>query len=186
MFRASRREILAVLPARENLKVWIGIGLTWTCAAIFFDGMTHAVLDGSAFVLPVFQSTNLVLLISAPIAQSAFYVLARKTSRLLNAYLVVSLVCCAVAELHLVNDRSVYGGGYAYTYWHQGDLLCKSDGCNDVLVFSYLIFLQGVILVFVPSVFRVFPFSFRWVPRVLVISMLFWLVVASFTLTLSM
>jgi hypothetical protein len=58
--------------------------------------------------------------------------------------------------LHLTNGRYAYGG-YHYSHWHQGDLLCKSDGCNDVLFLGYVIFMQGVMLVFVPSVLEVFP-----------------------------
>jgi hypothetical protein len=175
----------AVLVVSENFKVLIGIGLTWACVFIFFNGMTHASLDGWAFVFPVFQPTNLLVLISAPVAQSAFYILARKTSWLLNTYLAISVVCCAVAWLHLTKDRYT-DVGYRYTYWHQGDLLCVSDGCNDILFFSYLILMQGLILVFVPSVFKEFPFSFRWVPRVIAIAVLLWLVLTSFALTISM
>jgi hypothetical protein len=48
------------------------------------------------------------------------------------------------------------------------------------------ILVQGFILVFVPSVFKNFPLSFRWVPRVVAIAVLLWLVLTSFALTISM
>jgi len=147
--------------------------------------MTHASLDDWAFVFPVFQPGNLLVLISAPMAQCAFFILARKTPWLLNTYLAISVLCCAVAWLHLANDRETYGGGYNYTYWHQGDLLCRSDGCNDVLLFGYLILLQGLVLVFVPSVFSDFSDFWRVVLKVLLKALILCLILTSFALTLS-
>jgi hypothetical protein len=120
---------------REHLKVSIGIGLTWACAFILYYGLTHATLDGSVFVFPVFRAANLVIFLSAPMAQSAFYLLARKTSWLLNLYLAISVLCCVVGWLDLVNDDA---HGYRFTYWHQGDLLCV-HGCNDPLLFNGLV-----------------------------------------------
>jgi hypothetical protein len=62
----------------EHVKVLIGIGLTWACAFILYYGLSHATLDGRAFIFSAFQPGNLLILLSAPMAQSAFYVLARK------------------------------------------------------------------------------------------------------------
>ena len=113
---------------RQHRKVLLGISLTWVCVFIFYNGLTHATLEGMPFVFPVFDHANLLFLISAPMAQSAFYILARRTSWLLNIYLAISVLCCAVAWLNLTN------GGYRYSYWHQGDLLCE-HGCNDIMDF---------------------------------------------------
>jgi hypothetical protein len=82
---------------REYLKVLIGIGLTWACVFILFNGMAHATLDGWAFVFSGVPTRKSAAFMSAPIAQSHFYILARKTSWLLNTYLVISLICCPVA-----------------------------------------------------------------------------------------
>jgi hypothetical protein len=102
---------------RECLKVLIGIGLTWTCAFILYYGLTHATLDGRAFIFLTSQPGNLPILLSAPMAQSAFYILARKTSWLLNIYLAISVLCCAIGWLSLTNDDGFRG--YRFTYWHQ-------------------------------------------------------------------
>src|SRR5260370_26380850 len=91
----------AMFIVRERLKVLIGIGLTWACVFILYYGLTHATLDGRAFVFPVSQPWNLLILLSAPMAQSAFYILARKTSWLLNIYLAISALCCAIGWLNL-------------------------------------------------------------------------------------
>jgi hypothetical protein len=66
-----------MLVIREQLKVLLGIGLTWACVFIFFNGLTHATLEGAPFVFPVFRRRNLLILITAPIVQTALYILAR-------------------------------------------------------------------------------------------------------------
>jgi hypothetical protein len=164
---------------REHLKVLLGIGLTWTCVFIFYNGLTHATLEGAPFIFPVFEHENLLFLISAPIAQSAFYILARKTSWLLNIFLAISVIGCAVAWWNLTN------GGYRYNYWHQGDLLCR-HGCDDIWMFSYLVLVQGCILMFSSSVFEDFSDFWRGVLKVILIAVLLWLVLTSFLLMISM
>jgi hypothetical protein len=171
----------AMSIVREHLKVLIGISLTWACVFVF--GLTHATLDGWAFVFPVFQPGNLLVLISAPMAQSAFYILARKTSWLLNIYVAISVLCCAIGWLNLTNDDGFRG--YRFTYWHQGDLLCK-HGCDDVIIFSYLVLVQGCILIFSSSVFESFSDIWRGVPRLVVAAVLLWLFLTSCALLVSM
>jgi hypothetical protein len=164
---------------REHVKVLLGIGLTWACVFIFYKGLTHATLEGAPFVFPVFEHGNLPILISAPMAQSAFYILARRTSWLLNIFLAISIICCAVAWLNLTH------GGYQYNYWHQGDLLCR-HGCNDILMFSYVVLVQACILMFSSSVFEDFSDFWRGVLKVTLFGVLLWLVLTSFLLTISM
>ena len=55
-----------MLVVLDHLRVLIGISLTWACAFIFFNGLTHATLEGEPFVFPVFEHMNLLILISAP------------------------------------------------------------------------------------------------------------------------
>jgi hypothetical protein len=168
---------------REHLKVLIGIGLTWACVLILYYGLTHAVLDGEAFVFPVFRPANLPIFLSAPMAQSAFYVLTRKTSWLLNLYLAISVLCCVVSWLDLANDDGFRG--YRFAYWHQGDWLCV-QGCNDSLFFNCLVFLQGCILMFSSSVFEGFRDVWRNVMRLLLVAILLWLLLTSFAILMSM
>ena len=61
----------AMFIVREDLKVLIGIGLTWACVLILYYGLTHAVLDGETFAFPIFQPANLLIFLSAPMAQLA-------------------------------------------------------------------------------------------------------------------
>jgi hypothetical protein len=173
----------AMFIVREHLKVLIGIGLTWACVFILYYGLTHATLDGWAFVFPVFQPGNLLILLSAPMAQSAFYILARKTSWLLNIYLAISVLCCVIGWLHLTNDDGFRG--YRFTYWHQGDLLCV-QGCDDTWIFSCLVLVQGCILMFFSSVFEGFWDVWRGVMRLLLVAVLLWLLLTSCAILMSM
>jgi hypothetical protein len=157
----------------------LGIGLTWACVFIFFNGLTHATLEGAPFVFPVFQRRNLLILITAPIVQTALYILARKTSWLLNIYLAISVLFCAIASLRLTN------GGYRYGYRHQGNLLCE-HGCDDIWIFSYLVLVQACILMFSSPVFEDFSVFWRGVLKVVLIVALLWLVLTSCTLMISM
>jgi hypothetical protein len=168
---------------REHLKILIGIGLTWACVFILYYGLTHATLDGSVFVFPIFQPWNLLIFLSAPMAQSAFYILARKTSWLLNIYLALSLLCCVIIWLHLTNDNGLLG--YRFTYWHQGELLC-AQGCDDIWVFSYLVLVQGCILMFSLSVFEGLWRVWRGVMRLLLVAVLLWLLFTSCDILMSM
>jgi hypothetical protein len=173
----------AMFIVREHLKVLIGIGLAWACVLIFYYGLTHAVLDGEAVSFPVFQPANLLIFLSAPMAQSAFYVLARKTSWLLNLYLAISVLCCAVGWLDLANDDGFRG--YRFTNWHQGDWLCV-QGCNDPLFFNCLVFTQGCILMCSSSIFQGFGDIWRGVMRLLLVAVLLWLLLTSFAILMSM
>jgi hypothetical protein len=168
---------------RENLKVLIGIGLTWACVFILYYGLTHATLDGWAFVFPVFQPATLLIFLSAPMAQSVFYTLARKTSWLLNIYLAISVLCCVIGWLHLTNDDGFRG--YRFTYWHRGDLLCV-QGCEDAWIFSCLVLLQGCILMSSSSVFEGFRGAWRGVVRLLLVASLLWLLLTSCAILMSM
>jgi hypothetical protein len=174
---------LAILIVREHLKVLIGIGLTWACAFILYYGLAHAILDGRAFVFPVSQPRNLLILLGAPMAQSAFYILARRASWLLNFYLAISILCCVIGWLHLTNDDGFRG--YRFTYWHQGDLLCV-QGCNDTWIFSSLVLVQGCILMFSSSVFESFWGVWRGVMRLLLVAVLLWLLLTSCVVLMSM
>lgn len=161
----------------DHLKVATGSGLVAACAFIFYYGLTHAGVDGVPFAFPVFRPGNLVILLSAPVAQCAFYVLARRTSWLLNLFLVISVLCCVFGGLDLVNE----GGspGYRFTYWHQGDLLCVR-GCNDPLVFGCLVFMQGCILIFSSSPYEGIGGAWRGVIRLVLVAALLWLLLTSF------
>jgi hypothetical protein len=172
-----------MLIVREHLKVLIGIGITWACAFILYYGLTHATLDGRAFVFPIFQPGNLLNLLSAPMAQSAFYIHARKTPWLLNIYLAISVLCFAIAWLHLTN----YDGfrGYRFTYWHQGNLLCV-QGCDDTWIFSCLVLVQGCILMFPSSVFEGFWGAWRGIVRLPLVAVLLWLLLTSYAILMSM
>jgi len=168
---------------REHLKVSIGIGLTWSCVFILYYGLTHATLDGRAFVFPVFKPTNMLVLISAPMAQSAFYALARKNSWLLNIFLAISVLCCVVGWLSLNNDDGFRG--YRFTYWHQGDLLCV-HGCNDTWLFSGIVVVQGCILILSLSASERLWGSWRGVVWLLLVALLLWLLFTSCAIWLSM
>ncbi|HAQ84278.1 MAG: hypothetical protein CFE30_05780 [Bradyrhizobium sp. PARBB1] len=135
-------------------------------------------MDGEPFAFPVTGYDNLQFFVAAPLAQSVLYVLARKTSWLLNLYLAISVVFLVYAGLHLVD-------GYRLTYWHQGDLLCR-QGCDDVWVFGWLVLAQGIILMFSPSVFRDFSGFWQLATRLGLAAMLLWLASTSFALMLSM
>jgi hypothetical protein len=128
-------------------KVSLGIGLTWACAFVFSYGLSHATLDDEPLVFPTFQGDNFWFFIAAPIAQSAFYILARKVSWLLNIYIAISALCFAIFLYDLETD-----GGYRFTYWHQGDYECL-HGCHDHWIFGWLVFLQGCTLMFTSSAF---------------------------------
>jgi hypothetical protein len=124
----------------------------------------------------------LLTLLSAPMAQSAFYILARKTSWLLNIYLAISVLCCVIGWLHLTNDDG--SRGYRFTYWHQGDLLCV-QGCDDTWIFSCLVLVQGCILMFSSSVFEGFWGVWRGVMRLLLVAVLLWLLLTSCAILMS-
>jgi hypothetical protein len=168
---------------REHLKVLIGIGLTWACVFILYYGLTHATLEGRAFVFPVFEPRNLLIVLSAPMAQTAFYILAHKTSWLLRSYLTISLLCCVVGWLNLMNDDG--SRGYRFTYWHQGNVLCV-QGCEDTWIFSCVVLLQGCILMFSSSVFEGIRGVWRGAIRLLLVAVLLWLLLTSFALLISM
>jgi hypothetical protein len=104
-------------------------------------------LDHEPLVYPTFQGNNFWFFVAAPVAQSVFYILARKVSWLLNIYIAVSASCAAVFVYNFLTDD-----GYRFTYWHQGDYLCL-HGCDDPWIFGFLVFLQGCILMFTPSTF---------------------------------
>jgi hypothetical protein len=169
-----------MLVADNRLRVLIGIGLTWTCAFIFSYGFTHATLDDSPFVFPVFQGPNLIIFLTAPIAQSAFYLLARRSSWLLNVYLVMSVACCAIAWLNLTTD-----GGYRFTLWHQGDFECL-NGCNDAWIFGYLVLIQGCVLVFASSTLNGLLKSWRVALRLALVAALALVLVTSCAIMISM
>lgn len=137
-----------MLAIREHPKFVLGICFTWVCAGILYIGLTHATLDGTPFVFWEYDNgTNLLIYLTAPVAQSAFYILARRTSLLLNVYLALTLIFCVMAGVDLAT------GGYRFSYWHQGDYHCL-EGCNDVWLFGYLVLLQGCALMFLRSVFN--------------------------------
>ena len=161
-----------------HIRALLGICLTWGCFYIFWIGLNDATLDGEPFAFPVTGYDNLQVFVAAPLAQSVLYVLARKTSWLLNLYLAISVVFLVYAGLHLVD-------GYRLTYWHQGDLLCR-QGCDDVWVFGWLVLAQGIILMFSPSVFRDFSGFWQLATRLGLAAMLLWLASTSFALMLSM
>ncbi|KJC35756.1 hypothetical protein UP09_31625 [Bradyrhizobium sp. LTSP885] len=168
-----------IFAPRAQFKVLLGIGLTWACTYIFFTGLTEATLEGEPYAFPVFGGANFLILISAPVAQSVFFVLAQKTSWLLNLYLAISIACCAVAGLHVAD------GGYQFTYWHQGDLLCR-HGCDDVWIFGWLVFGQACILaVSSPFVFEDFPGIWKAITRLFLIIVLSLLSLTSCALTMS-
>jgi hypothetical protein len=150
--------------------------------SFFYYGLTHATLEGGALVFPVFQPGILLTFLSAPSAQSAFYILARKTSWLLNIYLTISVLCCVIGWLHLMNG----GGsrGYRFTYWHQGDLLCV-QGCDDTWIFSCLVFVQGCISMFSSSVFEGFWDVWRGVMKLFLVAVLLWLLLTSCAILMS-
>jgi hypothetical protein len=173
----------AMFISREHLEVLIGIGLTWACVFILYYGLAHATLDGRVFVFPVFRPASLLIFLSAPTAQSAFYILARKTSWLLNIYLAISVLCCGIGWLHLMNDDGFRG--YRFTYWHQADLLCV-QGCDDTWIFSCLVLVQGCILMFSSSVFEGFWDGWRGVMRLLLVAVLLWLLLTSCAILMSM
>jgi hypothetical protein len=153
----------------------LGIGLTWACVFILYYGLTHATLDGRAFIFPVFQPGHLLILLSAPMAQSAFYILARKTSWLLNIYLATAVLCCVIGWLHLTNDDGFRG--YRFTYRHQGDLLCL-QGCDDTWIFSSLILVQGCISMLWDV--------WRGAMRLFFVTVLLWLLLTSYATLMSM
>jgi hypothetical protein len=163
----------------KYLKAPLGIGLTWACAFIFSYGLSHATLDREPLVYPTFQGTNLWAFIAAPVAQSAFYILARKTSWLLNIYIAISALCFIVFLFNLTTD-----GGYRFTYWHQGDYECV-HGCDDTWIFGWLAFLQGSVLMFTSSAFDDFSGFWRAVLRVVLLAVLSWLFVASLAIMIS-
>jgi hypothetical protein len=165
---------------QNSFRVLLGISLTLACASIFSYGLSHATLDHEPFVFPTFQDGNLLFFAAAPIAQCIFYILARKTSWLLNVYLAVSVCFCFVAWLHLTTD-----GGYRFTYWHQGEYNCK-HGCDDAWLFGYLVFAQGCILMFLPSAFEGFSGLRQAVLRFTLVFVLLLLFVTSSAITITM
>jgi hypothetical protein len=169
-----------VFAVQNWFRVLLGMGLTLACASIFSYGLSHATLDQRPFVFPTFQGGNLLFFSAAPIAQCTFYILARKTSWLLNIYLAISLLCCFVAWLHLTTD-----GGYRFTYWHQGDYNCK-HGCDDAWIFGYLVLLQGCILLFASSAFEGFSGSWQAVLRLILVFVLLLLFMTSCTIAITM
>jgi len=100
-----------VFASYNFLKVSLGIGLTWACAFIFSYGLSHATLDHQPLVFPTFQGDNFWFFVAAPLAQSAFYILGRKVSWLLNIYIAISALCFAVFLNNLRAD-----GGYRFPY----------------------------------------------------------------------
>jgi hypothetical protein len=171
---------MAMFAINDRLRVSIGVGLTWACAFFFSYGLSHATLDNEPFVFPVFQGVNLLIFLTAPIAQSTFYIIARKSAWLLNIYVAVSIVCFVVAWLNLLTD-----GGYRFTYWHQGDFECL-HGCNDAWIFGHLVLMQGCILMFAPSALEGFSRSWRATLRFVLVAALLLVFATSCTLTISM
>jgi hypothetical protein len=123
---AAKPQAKLMFANNTYLKVPLGIALTWACAFIFSYGLSHATLDRESLVYPTFQGTNLPFFITAPIAQSAFYILARKASWLLNIYIAISAICFTVFLFILTTD-----GGYRFTYWHQGDYEYRRNGSKQ-------------------------------------------------------
>jgi hypothetical protein len=107
-FRAAGETMFA---NNSYIRVPLGIGLTWACALIFSYGLSHATLDREPLVYPTFRATNLLFFVAAPIAQSVFYLLARKVSWLLNIYLTISALCFSVFLFNLTTD-----GCHRFTY----------------------------------------------------------------------
>jgi hypothetical protein len=169
------------MPATSlHLKVAAGIGLTWLCAGLFYFGLTHASLDGAPFVFSAYDDRlSLLLTLSAPVAQSAFYILARRTNWLLNVYLALSVASCAVAGLGLAT------GGYRFSYWHQGDYHCL-QGCDDVWLFGLLVLVQGFALMFPRTVFEGLSTLWRAGLRLVLSGVLIWLFLSSCAIAISM
>ena len=161
------------------LKVSLGIGLTWACAFVFSYGLSHATLDHEPLVFPTFQGDNFWFFIAAPIAQSVFYILARKVSWLLNIYIAISALCFTVFLYNLTTD-----GGYRFTYWHQGDYECL-HGCNDSWIFGWLVFLQGCTLMFTSSAFDDVSGLWRAGLRVVLVALICWVFLTSFFLMIA-
>jgi hypothetical protein len=155
------------------LKVLLGIGLTCASAFIFSYGLSHATLHHEPLVYPTFQGNNFWFFIAAPIAQSAFYILARRVSWLLNIYIAISALCFAVFFYNLTTD-----GGYRFTYWHQGDYECL-HGCDDTWIFGWLVFLQGFTLMFTSSAFDDVSSLWRAGLRAVIVALLFWVFLTS-------
>jgi hypothetical protein len=136
-------------------------------------------LDHEPLVYPTFQGNNFWFFVAAPVAQSVFYILARKVSWLLNIYIAVSASCVAVFVYNLLTDD-----GYRFTYWHQGDYLCL-HGCDYPWIFGFLVFLQGCILMFTPSTFYNVPGIWRAWLGVVLLALLCWTFLTSFFLPIA-
>ena len=177
---AAKPQAKLMFANNNYFKVALGIGITWACAFIFSYGLSHATLDREPLIYPTFQGTNLPFFITAPIAQSAFYILARKASWLLNIYIAASALCFAVFLFNLTTD-----GGYRFTYWHQGDYECV-HGCDDAWIFGWLVFLQGCILMFTSPAFDHVSGLWRAALRVVLLAVLSLLFVTSLAIMISM
>jgi hypothetical protein len=93
------------------------------------------------------------------------------------------VLCCVTGWLHLKNDDGF--GGYRFTYWHQGDLLCV-QGCDDTWIFSSVVLVQGCILMFSSSVLEELLDVWRGVMRLLLVAILLWLLLTSCAIFMSM
>lgn len=157
-----------MLANYNYLKVSLGIGLTWASAFIFSYGLSHATLDHEPLVYPTFQGNNFWFFIAAPIAQSAFYILARRVSWLLNIYIAISALCFTVFLYNLLSLRLL-----------ASRRLRVSPRMRRCLDFGWLVFLQGGTLMLTSSAFDDVSGWWRAGLRAVLLALLCWVFLSS-------
>jgi hypothetical protein len=120
-----------------------------------------------------------MLVFGMPVAAHTFLILiSRESIWRTNLFVVVSAIwfLSAVAGI---------AGGHQFTYWHQGDLLCE-QGCNSVIVFSYVVLAEILMTVCTPAIYSNISPGWRIVLVLTTITILFSITLTSCALIVSM
>jgi hypothetical protein len=137
---------MTILKNISNIYAALGIITIWTGFVVFIYGMTHATLDGAPLGYPtIYNKVNLFVILLPISAFSFYFVVVRRSDFLLNLFLFVALLWLIAATLGLID------GGYQFTYWHHGDLLC-TNGCNSIIILSWLAIPAGIVAFRAPSI----------------------------------